>query len=74
MLQTVQQGDVRADLQRQMHVGLLRRFRPAGIDDDEFGRIGPGAPIENSHPHHGLLRRDVVADRHDGVRHVDVVV
>jgi hypothetical protein len=76
--QLVQQGveerDVRAVADREVHIGVLRRNRRPGIDDHELRRMLALEPVEDPHPEHGLGLGDVVADEKQRVAalHVDV--
>ena len=72
--QEMLQGHVRPESGGQMHIGRLSGLRCSRVDHDELGPVGARKPIQNSHPEHGLLRRDVVANMHDGIRHIEVAV
>ena len=72
VLDRVEEDQIRATADRQVHRRLLRHLRPPGVDDDEPRRVGSRQPVEHARPEDGLRLGHVVADEEERVALVDV--
>lgn len=71
--EAVQDGQIRAWLDRQMYLGLSCRLRFPWVDDNRAGRVGTAQTVQLVHPQHGLGLSRVDADMEDRVAKLDVV-
>ena len=70
----VHQRHVGARPGRQVHGRRLGHRSEPRIDADDFGRVGPGQPVQHPGPEHGLCLRHVVPVQGDHIGVVDVRV
>ncbi len=65
---------IRARLDREMHIGPARGGRLSRIDHHQLRRAGAAETVEHARPQHGLSRRHVVSIEEQRVAFVDVLV